>query len=158
MKTFRCACGARVFFENSRCLTCSRELGFVPRDLAIVALEPAAPELYRPAGREGSFKRCRNNFEHGVCNWMLEASDSFALCLACRLNNVIPDLTNPESRELWAEVERAKRRLVYSLSRLDLPIVPKAEDPENGLAFDIKAESGSERVLTGHADGRITLN
>jgi hypothetical protein len=29
MRTFRCACGARVFFDNSRCLACGRELGFV---------------------------------------------------------------------------------------------------------------------------------
>jgi|RhiMethySRZTD1v2_1073278.scaffolds.fasta_scaffold134013_2 hypothetical protein len=158
MKTFRCACGARVFFENTRCLTCSRELGFFPRELAIVALEPAGQDVYRPAAREGSFKKCQNNVEHGVCNWMIDASDSYALCLACRLNNVIPDLTSPESRELWAEVEGAKRRLVYSLLQLELPLVPKAEDPENGLAFDIKAESGSERVLTGHDDGLITLN
>jgi hypothetical protein len=158
MKTFRCACGTRVFFENTRCLTCARELGFVPRDLAIVALEPMGADRYRPAGGEGAFKKCQNNVEHGVCNWMIDASDPLSLCLACRLNNVIPDLASFESRELWAEVERAKRRLVYSLSGLALPLVPKSEDPENGLAFDIKAEIGEEHVLTGHADGLITLN
>jgi hypothetical protein len=36
--------------------------------------------------------------------------------------------------------------------------VPKSEDPERGLAFDIKASVGDERVLTGHSDGLITLN
>ena len=80
------------------------------------------------------------------------------LCLACRLNNVIPDLSNPESRALWADVEIAKRRLLYSLCRLHLPIVPKSEDPEGGLAFDIKADDDSQRVLTGHNEGLITLN
>jgi hypothetical protein len=160
MKTFRCACGARVFFENTRCLTCSRELGFDPGRLAHLALEPDhdAPDRYRPAEGEGVFRKCRNNVEHGVCNWMIEASDPAELCLACRLNNVIPDLGDPESRELWAEVEKAKRRLVYSLTALGLPLVPKSEDPEHGLAFDIRAEVGAERVLTGHADGLITLN
>jgi hypothetical protein len=59
---------------------------------------------------------------------------------------------------LWAEVEKAKRRLVYSLDRLNLPIVSKHDDPERGLSFDIKADEGSTRVLTGHADGLITLN
>jgi hypothetical protein len=157
MKTFRCACGARIFFENTRCLTCSRELGFVPDALDLVALEPADGQ-FRPADGEGLLRKCQNNVEHGVCNWMIDASDPAALCLACRLNNVIPDLSNPESRELWGEVERAKRRLVYSLSRLGLPILPKSEDAEQGLAFDIKAEDSSERVLTGHADGLITLN
>lgn len=160
MKTFRCACGARIFFENTSCLTCSRELGFVPAELELVALEPA-DGLYRRAEggpEDGPLKKCQNNVEHGVCNWMIEAADPAAFCLACRLNNVIPDLSNPESRELWGEVERAKRRLVYSLSQLELPIVPKSEDAERGLAFDIKAEDGSERVLTGHAEGLITLN
>ncbi|MGH8455242.1 MAG: zinc-ribbon domain-containing protein, partial [Nevskiales bacterium] len=31
MKTFRCQCGNRVFFLNSRCVNCNRELGYFPR-------------------------------------------------------------------------------------------------------------------------------
>jgi hypothetical protein len=158
VKTFRCTCGARIFFENTRCLTCSRELGFVPDQLELVAIEPADGGVFRPAEGERLLKKCQNNVEHGVCNWMIGAADPAALCLACRLNNVIPDLSSAASRELWGEVERAKRRLVYSLWRLGLPLAPKSEDPEHGLAFDIKAENGSEHVLTGHADGLITLN
>jgi hypothetical protein len=48
--------------------------------------------------------------------------------------------------------------LIYSLLRAGLPLVPKAEDIARGLAFDIKADSDAERVLTGHAAGLITLN
>jgi hypothetical protein len=69
---------------------------------------------------------------------MVPAGDEQPLCLACRLNNVIPDLSDPESRERWAKVESAKRRLVYSLLRLGLPLVPKSDSAENGVAFDIK--------------------
>lgn len=94
----------------------------------------------------------------GGCNWMIPAGDTEELCRACRLNNVIPDLSEPKNRELWAEVEKAKRRLIYSLDRLGLPLTPKSEDAASGLAFDIKADQGDTRVLTGHADGLITLN
>jgi hypothetical protein len=31
MKTFRCACGNTLYFENTRCLACGRELGLLPR-------------------------------------------------------------------------------------------------------------------------------
>ncbi|HEX6275687.1 MAG TPA: putative zinc-binding metallopeptidase, partial [Polyangiaceae bacterium] len=48
--------------------------------------------------------------------------------------------------------------LVYGLNRLKLPLSPKGEDEEDGLAFDIKADTEGERVLTGHSDGLITLN
>jgi hypothetical protein len=64
----------------------------------------------------------------------------------------------PGNRVRWAEMERAKRQLVFTLSALRLPLVPKTDDLERGLAFDIKADSAGERVVTGHAEGLITLN
>jgi hypothetical protein len=156
MRTFRCTCGARVFFDNTTCLTCGRELGFVPGSGEMSALEPIDDGKYRALS--GVFRKCQNYVALGVCNWMIPEGDSDELCRACRLNNVIPDLSDPKNRELWAEVEKAKRRLVYSLDRLGLPLTPKSEDPANGLAFDIKADEGTTRVLTGHAEGLITLN
>jgi hypothetical protein len=106
----------------------------------------------------GPYRKCANYVHQGVCNWMVPAESEEDLCQACRLNNVIPNLSEPENRERWQEVELAKRHLVYSLDSLKLPVITKAEDPEKGLSFDIKAETESERVLTGHADGLITLN
>lgn len=158
MRTFRCACGARLFFENASCLTCGRELGFVPGSLALTALEPNDDGSFRAADGGAALRKCANYVEHGVCNWMVDAAEPESLCLACRLNNVIPDLSDNDRRQQWAQVETAKRRLVYSLLRLGLPVVPKAADAERGLAFDIKTEQPEERVLTGHADGLITLN
>ena len=159
MRTFRCACGARVFFDNQSCLACGRELGFLPASLTLRAFDAAGDGSYRVAGGgDGAYRKCGNYAEHGVCNWMVEAGDAQTLCLACRLNNVIPDLGDAANRERWAAVETAKRRLVYSLLRLGLPLTPKSEDPEHGLAFDIKNDQPSQRVLTGHADGLITLN
>jgi hypothetical protein len=147
-----------VFFENTHCLTCSAELGFVPSQLAVGALEPVGDGQYCVAGTEEPYAKCQNYVSHGVCNWMVEVADPQALCLACRCNNTIPNLESEESRALWAAVETAKRQLMYTLFRLRLPLVAKGDDAEHGVAFDIKAETGSERVLTGHADGIITLN
>jgi hypothetical protein len=156
VRTFECACGARVFFENTQCLSCSRELGFALRTHAMLALEPRdGGHFVTPLG---SFRKCGNYAEQGVCNWLVPADAEQSLCEACRLNNVIPDLSVPENRALWAEVERAKRRLVYTLAQLDLPLVPKSDDPQHGLAFDIKADTAQSRVLTGHDEGLITLN
>lgn len=156
MLAFRCECGAPVFFQNSSCLSCRRELGFVPEALQIAAFESSeTAEVQTP---HGPYRKCANYVHEGVCNWLVPASSDEELCQACRLNNVIPNLSEPANRERWQEVELAKRRLVYSLDRLQLPVITKAEDPARGLSFDIKAETENERVLTGHEDGLITLN
>jgi hypothetical protein len=156
MKTFRCTCGARIFFDNSQCLACGRALGFLPDALVLSSLEPAGDGVFSTP--QGLYAKCSNYVNNAVCNWMVPAGAGTAMCQACQLNNVIPDLSDPHNRELWAEVEKAKRRLVYSLDRLNLPLSSKQQDPVHGLAFDIKAQVGGARVLTGHEDGLITLN
>jgi hypothetical protein len=131
-------------------------LGFVPAVLDMVAFAATTePNIETPHGPQ---RQCANYAHEGVCNWMVPADSGDDLCQACRLNNVIPNLTEPENHRLWQDVEQAKRRLIYSLDRLRLPVIAKSDDPVRGLSFDIKASSGDERVLTGHADGLITLN
>lgn len=156
MRIFHCECGARVFFDNFRCLSCQRELGFAPGALEMTSFAAGSVGvLETPRGR---YRKCANDVVDGVCNWLLDADAEEELCQACRLNNVIPDLSQPENRALWQEVEVAKRRLIYSLDSLGLPVIAKSEDAQRGLAFDIKQSTPAERVLTGHADGLITLN
>ncbi len=155
MLAFRCACGASVFFQNTTCLSCGQELGFLPEALDMIAFASSEPHVETPHGR---YRKCANYVQEGVCNWMVPSDSAEELCQACRLNNVIPDLAEPENRQRWQEVELAKRRLVYGLDRLGLPVIAKADDPVKGLSFDIKASTPGERVLTGHADGLITLN
>ena len=155
MKVFRCACGARVFFDNSACLSCQRELGFAPEASTLLTLDTASGKA-ELAGL--SYEKCSNYVENGVCNWLVLVDSASGLCQACALNRVIPDLSQPDNRTLWLEVEKAKRRLIYSLSQLGLPLSSKRDDPARGLCFDIKADLGSDRVLTGHDDGLITLN
>jgi hypothetical protein len=79
------------------------------------------------------------------------------------LTRVIPDLSLPGTRDGWSRIEAAKRRLVYSLMSLGLPLANKTQDPEHGLAFEFLAEAppgtpGAEPILTGHENGVIILN
>lgn len=122
----------------------------------MLALEAPVENGFETRG--GTFRKCGNYATEGVCNWLVPADSEEELCEACRLNNVVPDLSIPENHTRWAEMEKAKRRLVFTLSALGLPLVPKSEDAEHGLAFDIKADTPGDRVLTGHAEGLITLN
>lgn len=82
------------------------------------------------------------------------------LCRACRLNRTIPDQSIEEHRRWWADIERAKRRLVSSLIALRLPVASRvSEDPQRGLAFDVlRGWPGGPPVTTGHADGIITVD
>lgn len=154
MRTFTCVCGARLFFDNTRCLSCSRLLGFRSDTLELTTIaEPGAT----PAD-DGPFRRCANYLENGICNWLVPGDSAETLCAACRLNHTIPNLSEDGNLKLWREVESAKRRLIYGLHRLGLRVLSKEDDPVRGLAFDIKADVGEERVLTGHDHGLITLN
>jgi hypothetical protein len=80
--------------------------------------------------------------------------------MACRLNHMIPNLEASETKQSWHRLEIAKRRLLYSLFQLGLPIEGKSERPD-GLQFDFLLDPGmpgQSRVLTGHADGVVTIN
>lgn len=172
MRTFTCTCGNRLFFENHRCMACGRDTGFVPELGELVAIEGSDATGWRAlhprlAGRQ--FRRCSNYAHQGVCNWMVPDDEDHAFCQACRLNQVIPDLTRPMHRLYWARIEAAKRRLIYELNVLELPVFPRMADPEKGLGFAFMADAapvqefsdpleGNSRVLTGHNQGLITIN
>jgi len=162
MKDFHCDCGRRVFFENSSCLACGRELGFVPKQLDLVSLTRNSDgELETAAGQH--YCRCENFQLHENCNWLVPPEESGSLCGSCRLNEVIPALDRPDNLHLWTRVEQAKRRLLYSLYKLGLPI--EGTSPEHrGLRFRIMEDRRRNPavfesfVATGHFDGTITLN
>jgi hypothetical protein len=165
MKVFHCDhCAALVFFENVRCVNCHHALAYLP-DLEIVgSLNEASDGLWtsplpRSDGRK--YRLCENYAKSNVCNWAVPAQDPNPLCRSCRLTRVIPDLGKPGNQEAWYKLEAAKRRLVYSLLRLGCPLKSKADDPEQGLAFEFLADAGTPGVPpvhTGHASGLITLN
>ena len=94
---------------------------------------------------------------------MIPQDEQDAFCASCRLNEIIPDLSNERNLNSWARIERAKRRLVYSLIRLNLPIQNRRVDPQQGVAFRFLSDvanptGGTSAVLTGHDQGIITLN
>ena len=126
MKGFslRCdQCGNLVFFENVQCVRCNHALGFLPDAIDLSTLEATGEGQWRaltPAARDRVYKQCANGQQHQVCNWLVPAEDSSSFCLACRLNDVIPDLTVANHRELWHKLEVAKRRVIYTLLRLRL--------------------------------------
>ncbi|MEY4509359.1 MAG: hypothetical protein RLZZ450_1481, partial [Pseudomonadota bacterium] len=96
--------------------------------------QTSRPQLYvalAPLANGGLYRSCRNAIEYGTCNWTVQASESQAYCTACRLTSLSPDLDQPEAVERWHKLERAKRRLVYTLDQLGLPIESRAERPKN---------------------------
>jgi hypothetical protein len=83
------------------------------------------------------------------------------LCLNCGLNEVIPALDNADNLQLWTRVENAKRRLLYSLLSMGLPLRYAA-----GTALRFRLLEDRQRnpnvlesfVTIGHQQGTITLN
>ncbi|HEX5091378.1 MAG TPA: putative zinc-binding metallopeptidase, partial [Burkholderiales bacterium] len=162
-RAFRCRCGRPVFFRNSVCLACGTPLGYVPERLVLLPLE-AEDGAWKVSGEpDGLRYRNCGNLERAGCNWLLASDEPATLCVACRLNRTIPDLTIEENRVAWRKIEGAKRRLVSQLLALGLPVasrVPGAggEDLARGMLFDFVRSLPGHHVLTGHADGVITVN
>ena len=126
----------------------------------IVALEPAEDDLWQSkAGR--TYRLCDNYRKEKICNWAIPAESEESLCDACRLTRAIPDLSVNGNREKWYRLEAAKRRLIYSLQGLHLPPFGTSRDTTFELRFEFLADSpapGGAKVLTGHSEGRITIN
>ncbi len=186
MKLFECqACGQLLQFENTQCMRCGHALGYLPGWATLSALEPApeanpAPiQQPAPGSAPGSADNQGRNWRllaatdrlgrycanHAweACNWLIPADSPDRYCPACRLNRTIPDLSVGNNLTLWQRLEAAKHRVVYSILRLGLPLVDKHTDVRAGLAFDFLADDHPDfrdgpRVMTGHAEGLITIN
>ena len=160
MRAFTCpSCNQqRLFFENTSCENCGAALGFVPDELAFAAFDAEWKRIdERPGGTPQ--KPCANYTLENVCNWTLPADSPDTQCICCDTTDIIPALAKPENRTYWLLLERAKRRLFYSLLTLKLTTPSKRLDPEMGLSFHfLEEQAAGEKVLTGHADGVITFN
>jgi hypothetical protein len=161
MKLFRCqACDNLVYFENRTCGRCGHRLGYIPELEIIAAVEPAGEPNWTPLKADGAARRFCANADHDVCNWMLPPGSAGELCVACRHNDTIPDLSNPAHVASWRELELAKHRLFYSLLRWRLPLKTRAEDSRHGLAFEFLADppqGSGVKVMTGHDEGIVTI-
>lgn len=169
MKTSNCQCGNRIFFENTQCLNCNSLLGYLSDEGVLSSLIQIDDKRWRSTVNQQDYRKCRNYEDLYGCNWMIPVSDPGNFCPSCRLSEIIPNLGKQENIERWKRIERAKRRLVYSLFWLELPIEDKKTDPVNGLSFHLMEDhehysefaispSDKHQVITGHVAGTITLN
>lgn len=163
MKSFTCTCGQPLFFDNLRCLSCGAEVALDPTSCNLTAITEAGPGLWSLGGdgrvAAPHFRLCEHRSATSGCNWLVPAHEPHALCLSCRSTRTIPQLDRPKNADRLREIEAAKRRLLFNLLSLGLPVVPKSDDAERGVAFDL-LESLPDRppVMTGHASGLITIN
>jgi hypothetical protein len=112
-----------------------------------------------PAARDRLYRTCANGRQHAVCNWLIPSDDRDPFCSACRLNLVIPDLNVKGNHARWHRLELAKRRLIYTLLKLRLPMDGVPAENRPALQFRFLGETpGRPPPLTGHEDGTITLN
>jgi len=145
MKLFRCdACQQSLYFENSQCMSCGAAVAYHPEREQLATLKPGD----RP---------CRNA-GYGACNWLVTAGPAAEYCDSCALSSVIPDLSDAGNLQAWRTIEAAKRRLLYALYALKLPVVDRTVQPEGGLSFRFIKGTPDEPVMTGHDDGVVTIN
>ncbi|GAB4185525.1 MAG: putative zinc-binding metallopeptidase [Wenzhouxiangellaceae bacterium] len=169
MKTFRCECGNTLYFPNTQCLRCQRMVGYLPDLQRISALEPADNQQWLALANRERYRQCRNFTNYQVCNWMVPASDESPFCASCRLNHIIPNLTDDQNLTRWGRIEQAKRRLLYTLYALRLPVIGRTAETPNGMGFEFLQDEVQHdvfsneltilnNVTTGHRAGMITIN
>jgi hypothetical protein len=141
VRAFTCGhCGQLLFFENSLCLRCGSPLGFVASRLTLEVVN-----------RDGYPQRRRcANAGLAACNWVLEDDQTGELCRSCELTRTRPADDDADGLARFAAAESAKRRLIFQLLDVGLPIEPD-------LHFDLLS-SEQRPVVTGHSDGLITLD
>ncbi|MFS2009213.1 putative zinc-binding metallopeptidase [Azospirillum sp. CT11-132] len=165
MKLFECQnCHQPLYFENTLCERCGHRLGYLPDVGTLSALDPTDHDgvWSALATSEPLYKFCANA-DLDACNWMLPADSADTHCAACRHNRTIPDLSDTANLTRWRKLELAKHHLFYTLTNLKLPLQSRIDNPEEGLAFDfltdtVAADGTVTPVLTGHANGLITIN
>ncbi len=162
MKLFDCqVCCQTLYFENTKCENCGHRLGYVAEDQDIYGVvrvgdrDSHAWQIYGDISR--TFRFC-SNAQHDVCNWLIPYDQASNFCTACRHNHTVPNISKPDNLELWRLMEIAKHRLFYTLIELGLPLIPRTQDPKEGLVFEfLEDPAGGKKVMTGHDDGRITI-
>ena len=163
MKTFTCKCGERLFFENTKCLSCGSLLAYEFETDQLHTLEKSVNEVYPLSGGR-SVRLCQNYLDYDVCNACIDVQQETSWCIACQLNETIPNLDYAQNLEKWAKLESAKRRLVRTLLKLNLSVIPKTHQSQDGLAFAFLEDQSQNpdvfevNVMTGHHNGLITIN
>ena len=155
MKVFECGnCNHALFFENNECENCGHSCGYRDKDRKMLTFDTLHSTLI--SDREKiEYKYCKNK-EHLICNWILEKDDTHDYCKACQLNRTIPNLSDQENFLKWQNLEIAKHRLIYQLQKIGLEL-PSKMVHEDGLCFDFVSKKNNPKIMTGHANGIITI-
>jgi hypothetical protein len=158
LKLFKCQnCASLLYFENSACQKCGLTTGYIPELEVLSAVEPDGVNWTALADPGQPYQFCAN-WERHACNWLLKSGTSETYCRACQHNRTIPDVTDSINHALWITMERAKRRLFYSLMKLHLPLpLPNLGNP-HPLEFEFLTDAPGKRVMTGHDNGNITIS
>lgn len=159
MKRFFCECSQEVFFDNLFCGSCGHLLGFDSDTQSLVTLVPTETAWQSVREPVKQFQFCEHREHELQCNWLLPADVPQTQCVSCAMTRTIPVLTSSLNWRRWRTLEAAKRRMLYGLLGLKLPILNG-----QGPAFDFLEDKRSnpevvlEHVLSGHASGVITIN
>jgi hypothetical protein len=106
---------------------------------------------------EQHYHQCLNGARYDACNWLTPTSSKSDYCASCELSEQIPDLNDPDNLAAWKRMESAKRRLLFTLRELGLPVISKTASPERGLTFRFLQGSPEHPVTTGHHAGVVTI-
>ncbi|MDB9798139.1 putative zinc-binding peptidase [Pseudomonadales bacterium] len=159
---FICECGGQISFDDNQCARCQKPVGFDAIETRFYRLDDEGRMALNSLGTP--LMRCSNGLDHDACNWLRPAEAKATLCKACQFNRFIPDLSRDGNLSLWRTLEVGKKRLIFSLMQLGLPLTSRWHDPCFGLFFDFLedwARDGGEppsAVRTGYLDGVITIN
>lgn len=159
-------------------MACKRDVGLDDNFDAVEPydLDEATGEYFKAEEPAIRYQKCDNNAKYQTCNGMVnlntftpvDDSDE-VLCFGCRFNETIPDLSVVGHIPLWNKMETAKRRALYTLKALSLPVQNVTQNPKGGLSFDFTTDrdvndhfvsklEGQVAVFTGHDCGHITIN
>ena len=163
MKYFVCGqCHSQIFFANSHCMKCNALLGYIASEKDMGTFTKLDDEIWIASNdsyQTKEYKPCYNYTNYQVCNWMIPANQENIYCESCQLTHVIPNLNNPDNIVYWSRIEHAKRRFLYLMQRLSImPRPKKSSDDRYGLSFIFMMPEPYQPVMTGHANGVITLN
>jgi len=126
MKIFHCGhCGHLLFFENTECVSCGHRVAYLPDLQMVASLDADGDDKWHaalPQAAASGYRLCQNDKIEGTCNWAVPADDDSPLCVSCRTTRVIPNLADPDNRARWYRLEVAKRRLLFTLIELGLPL------------------------------------
>lgn len=177
MRSFTCSCGNQLFFDNSICMRCKREVGWCPCCKAIVDVTTTSDGSFSCACCKTDLVKCQNYADYNVCNRFVASHKSEGsqgetsqgvFCDCCRFNRVVPDLKVAGNKEKWYRLEAAKRRTLYGLTMAGFPFGNQQDGIVPPLVFEFKGDiipdqryrdlGAHQKIYTGHDNGAITIN